>query len=387
MPFSTEEQIILLSSRLNPSSRDLELVEQLVASTSTQIDFRKLIDLASRNGVVPFLYENLKNVGMLPEKVSSKLRNIYLYSVAGNLRKLNELLSLLDLLNYSGIDAIPLKGAFASEVIFENPGLYYGADIDILIRPSDLDKVKHILMNKGYRYNEENELDMLSSHYHLIFYNDRHIVEVHWNLVKRYFDIPAEFWWEDTLIEPYQGYEILYLSPEKYLICAIFRLFSHMFKPLKFFVLISELCNKYYNKINWNRLLKVTEQHGMKKLTIFSLKLSNELLGTKVPNDILDKTIAGYNLFKNSIVHQLFGDVRRPHMGKLLFVFLLDSPLSIFSHFCKRLFPEKGELRLRYRIPESSRTLFFYYAFNPFLLPLLVLRKRLDARSGKSQNR
>lgn len=386
MPLSNEEKIICLLSRLKPSSEDIEQTKQIVTSGKPCINYRKLVRLAALNGVAPLLYNNLKDINIFPEVVLSKLRNAYLFSVVKNLRKSAALIRLLDLLKNRGIEAIPLKGVIASEIIFENPGFYYGSDIDVLVRPSELQAAKHILISSGYAYNEADETDMLSSHYHLVFHDGRHLVEVHWNLVKRYFAVPPEFWWEDILFQEYQGQEILCLSPEKYLMCTIFRLFSHMFNPLKFFVLVSEISNKYYESIDWSRFASFTQKYGMDKLTTFSLKLSNEFLGTKVSDNILNKHIVGYNLFKRFIINQLFRDVRRPHMGKLLYTFLLDSPFNIFRHFLMRVFPGKSELRLRYQISEGSRSIFVYYALNPILLPLLILRKRLDALSEKSRN-
>lgn len=386
MPLSDEEKIICLLSRLKPSSEDIEQTKQIVTSGEPCIDYRELVRLAALNGVAPLLYNNLKDINIFPEQVLSILRNAYLFSVAKNLRKSAALIRLLDLLKNRGIETIPLKGVIASELIFENPGFYYGSDIDILVKPSELQAAKHILISSGYAYNEADETDMLSSHYHLVFHDGHHLVEVHWNLVKRYFAVPPGFWWEDILFQEYQGQEILCLSPEKYLMCTIFRLFSHMFNPLKFFVLVSEISNKYYESIDWSRFASFTQKYGMDKLTTFSLKLSNEFLGTKVPDNILNKHIVGYNLFKRSIINQLFRNVRRPHMGKLLYTFLLDSPFNIFRHFLMRVFPGKSELRLRYQISEGSRSIFVYYALNPILLPLLILRKRLDALSEKSRN-
>ncbi len=386
MPLSNEEKIIFLLSRLRPSWEDIERTKQIVTSGEPIIDYSKLVRLAAVNGVSALLYINMKDSDITPDDVLANLRNAYLHSVAANLKKSSALMRLLGLLKRNGISAIPIKGVIASELIFENPGLYYGSDIDILVKPTELQNVKQILIDACYDYDEESEQDMLSSHYHLVFHNGHHLVEVHWNLVKRYFNIPPEFWWEEILFQEYQGEEILCLSPEKYLMCTIFRLFSHMFHPLKFFVLVSEISNKYYETIDWARFVSFTQKYGMDKLTTFSLKLSNELLGTKVPDNILKKHIVGYNLFKRSIMNQLFRDVGRPHMGKLLYTFLLDSPFNIFRHFLMRVFPGKSELRLRYRIPEGSKFIFIYYALNPILLPVLILRKRLDTRGGKSRN-
>jgi hypothetical protein len=379
LTLSKEEKIILLSSRLNPSKEDIESIEQLVTSDTPQINYRELLQLAAKNGVAPLLYRNLIGISIFPDEVLSELSKVYFRSVVVNSEKDIELMRLLDLLKSQGIESIPLKGVIASELIFEDPGLYYGSDIDILVRPGDLPEVKQILIDAGYLYDEKHEQAMLSSHYHLVFQNGRHFVEVHWNLVKRYYSIPPEFWWEGIYQEKYNGQEISCLSPEKYLIYTIFRLFSHMFNPLKFFVLTSELCNKNYKTIDWTHFAEVTKKYDMEKLTVFTLKLSNELLGTKVPEEIIKKDVFGYDLFKISIINQLFRDVRRPFINKPLYAFLLDSPFKIITYFFKRFFPERGELKLRYGIPEDSSTMLIYYILNPILLPLLILKKRLGA--------
>jgi len=377
LTLSEEEKTILLLSRLNPSNDDIECVKHLLTKQSAQNNFDKFLQLAISNGVAQLLYRNLKNVDILPEEVLSRLRNVYLHSADGNLRKARELFRLLDLLNSKGIEAIPLKGVLASEFIFRDPGLYYGVDIDILVKPSELQKVKQILIDVGYGYDESKEQDMLSSHYHLVFEKDEHLVEVHWNLVKRYFDIPPEFWWKDAYADRYESKDIICLSHEKYLICTIFRVFSHIFTPLKFLVLVSELCNRHYDQLDWPLFMKFTKQYKMEKLTTFTLKLSSELLGTKVPNDILSRHVAGYDFFKTCIIRQLFRDVKRFFLTKPLYVLLLDSPLHIMSYYFKRIFPEASELRLRYDIPEGSKTVFIYYVLNPILLPLLIVRKKI----------
>lgn len=381
LELSVEEKIIFLGSRLNPSNEDIASLEQLVTGGVEQVGYKKLIHLATRNGVAPLLYMNLKAIACVPEKVLSKLRNIYFYSISANLRKMSELLKILDLLKANGITAIPYKGAIASEIIFQNPALYYGVDIDILVRPSDLEAAKNIFSSSGYSYNREIENDMLSSHYHIAFHNGKHSVELHWNLVKRYFDIPPEFWWEDAFVEQFENREILSLSPEKYLMCTIFRLFSHMFNPLNFFVLISEISNKYYEKIDWLNFAVLVKKYRMKRLTSFTMKFLNDFLGTKIGNGIIDSNILGYGLFKPFIINALFREIDRPNLGKLLFLIMLDSPNDILGLLSGRVLPKEGEIRLRYRIPKGSKSIYLYYVLNPVLLPLMLLRKKLGRNS------
>ena len=288
MKLTAEEKLLLFASRLDPSEKAICEISEAIGKKKNRLNFEKIYHLAVRNGVIQLVYHNLKNVSGMPRDLLSKLKTTYLHTAADNLRKINELLKITNTLKERGIQAIPIKGALASEMIFNEIGLYHGIDIDLLVHPSKLKDVKQILIDMGYSYNKKTEKDTLSSHYHLAFGKGKIFVEIHWNLVKRYFNIPSDFWWEDTQTVEFDGREIICLSPEKYLMALIFRLFSHMFFPLKFFVITSELCNKNEKTMNWNLFLSYANRYGMQKLSFFTLKLLNEYFDTKVPEQILN---------------------------------------------------------------------------------------------------
>ena len=378
MNLTPVETILFLSSQLNPSEKTVETLTQLIGSKKKGIDFDNLISIAARNGVSQLVYQTFKKVENVPLEILNRFRNIYLHSSAENLRKLNALLIVLDLLKQDRIDAIPIKGALASELIFQKIGAYHGSDIDILIRPNDLEKTKQNLKKAGYTHDEHTEKDMLASHYHLVFKNSGYMIEVHWNLAKRYFNIPPAFWWQETQTVKYNEHEIICLSVEKYLIALIFRLYSHLFYPLKFFVITSELCNKHKNEIDWDLLMAYAEKFRMIKLTTFTLKLLNQLLEAKIPPQITEKKLIGYQFYKKEIVQQLLREKRKSYIGKVFYTFLLDSPIDAFGLILNRFWPSKSELRLRYQLPHDSNWVYFYYLLNIFLLPYLVFKKRLD---------
>ena len=254
---SPEEELILLLSVLTPSEENTEKVRKILENT---VDFEKLISIAADNGVASLVYKNLSNHKNVPDPYRDRLRKYYLQTAKSNILNDNETLRLIRLLKEVHIATIPLKGAIASEVVFGNVGLYPSSDIDILVKPSDLEEVKKILTANGYEYQEQNERDLLAAHYHLIFSNERHHVEVHWNLVKRYIKITPDFWWEDVSEIEYQGVKVTMLSPERYILYTIFRLFDHGFRPLKYFLLIAALLNAYRHELDGGRLLYPCER-------------------------------------------------------------------------------------------------------------------------------
>lgn len=327
-----------------------------------------MVKLAAMNGVLPLLYHNLKTPEGILENVVDRMRSAYLWTVGENVRKGGETIKVLAQLRENDVEAVPLKGPVASDVIFGNPGLYPSGDLDVLVKPADLERTKKLLLDAGYREGEATEADMLESSYHINFQKDRYFLEVHWNLTFRYFDVPPDFWWEDTRVAQYQGVEVLALSPERYLLYTIFRLYSHAFRPLRFIVLVTEIIRRYEKEVNWQKLFDLSSTHKMERLVRFALKLSHDLLGCPVPGEVLTRRFCGFHSLKRLVLSGLFSDVKKIHRRMLLFTTLQQTPLDTLRVLFRRVFPLAAEIRLRYRLPADSKKIYLYYLLNPFLL-------------------
>jgi hypothetical protein len=370
---NAEETLVLLLSCVNPSPEVLEEAKTIMTNKEYPVDYDRMFRLAGSNEVLSLLNYNLKDIDAVPDYMRKKLNNAHLRILRNNVAQADEVLKILAMLKKNHIEAIPLKGAAASELIFGDPGLYLSKDIDILVRSKDLAGISEVLLKAGYEKNEGiSENDLLSSHYHFLFQKDGHHFEVHWNLVKRYFQIPSEFWWEYVHETVYEGMEITQLSAERYIMYTVFRLFDHGFRPLKFFVLISEIINKYQDEIDWGELLTFSRRYKMERLMVFTLRLLHDILGTRIPVTVTKKNIICYEALKKLINSGLFHEVTRPHLRMLLYTFLLDDPVEYAKVISRRFFPEIGEIRLRYGLPIGSKKVYAYYLLNP----LLVLMKK-----------
>jgi hypothetical protein len=362
--------IILGLSRLRPEQGAVVLAGRLDNS-----GWDALVHAAIRNEVAPLVYENVKGLGSVPAGAKEALRAAYLQTVQRNTVAAEETLRVLEHLRARSIPAMPLKGPLFSEAVFGSPALYPSSDIDILVRPVDIGRAGAALRELGYAEDRLPERDMFEAHYHVSFVQARHRVEVHWNLVKRYFDADPEFWWEeaDALAHGGRGYPVP--SPERYILYLVFRLFSHEFSPLKFQALLAGFINANSGLIDWERLMAHAKQLRMRRLTLFTLALVSDLLGADVPRPFASTRIAGYGPLKQAVLGGLFkeaaGSARR-----LLYLALLDSPLEMLGAALRRVFPGKGELRLRYGLPEGSTRLYLYYVLNPVLLPWMLLRRK-----------
>jgi hypothetical protein len=373
MHLSPEQQLILLLSRVTPSPDALRDAGVILRSNGCPIDYDVMVKLAAMNGVTPLLYHNLKAFDFVPENVMNRLKNDYLVTVSENVRRAREMVEIITLLTKGGVEAIPLKGPVASDLIFGNPGLYPCRDIDILVKPSDLERTMKALLDEGFRESALDQKDMLQTSYHLLLIKERTVLEVHWTLAFRYFDIPAEFWWEESGDIEYEGVQMPMLSAERYILYTVFRLYSKAFRPLRFLVLTAELINTHRREIDWRKLLAFSQRYRMGRLVLFTLKLLHDLLDAQVPEEIVNRSVHGYDLLKRFVTAGLFSDVRRTHPRMSLFTSLLDTPLDTARVLLRRVFPPASEIRLRYHLPSGSKKVYAYYVLNPLLM---IIRKR-----------
>ena len=365
---SNEQKLVLLLS--SPFCSDCRQEEiQKIIQDKRQIDLNEVCRLALECEVAGFVYRNVKLLALDLKEIKDKLGPVYQEAALNNMAALKETLVLLKSLSVHDIPVIPLKGVYASDKIFRDFGVYPSSDIDLLVPLNLLEKIKRILeFECGYTSVEEfSQEDLLDSHYHLIF-KRRMTLEVHWNLVKRYFSIPEEFWWKSALPVEWEGERIMDLTIENNILYQIFRLFDHCFYPLRFFVLLSALIEKNFDRINWEGLIRTADEFGMKKLVITTLRILNDLLGTCLPDVVSRQRTPGYPLLRRLIFSGIFSGVSRKHLKMMVYTVILIETKTVVRIFLGRLFPSIGELRLRYNLPASSSSVYLYYILNPILL-------------------
>jgi hypothetical protein len=334
---------------------------------------KEVIALARCNQVEPFLYRKLKDSPDLPEEVREGLRSGYLASLAANGIFAAEGKRVASLLMEHGVESMPLKGAVASEVLFGDPGLYRGGDIDLLVRREDLEKVRDLLIADGYRHDAELEDAWLSTHYHLGFWKgERFYLEAHWNLAKGYFRVPPGFWWEGAVREETESGEVLSPAPEKYLLYGIYRLFSHDFWPLKFFVFLDGLIGRYGEGMDWDQFFSWARRYRMERLAVFTLKVLRDLLGTDIPAEAVERNLLFYPSLKRGVERGL-AEGSRAASRKVLYLLLLQSPREVVKAVAARIIPPAGELRIRYGIRGAAWKVWPWYLFNLVLLPWRIV--------------
>ena len=86
MKESTEFDFILKCLKLKDESKEINF------SINKKVDWVKFQDLLQMHGVLPQVYKNIKerNINVIPAKVRSKLKDVFLLNVSRNIQLSNE---------------------------------------------------------------------------------------------------------------------------------------------------------------------------------------------------------------------------------------------------------------------------------------------------------
>jgi hypothetical protein len=341
------------------SREDRFLLECLTAKDSNGIafglkrlkasDWGFVIQQSVKHAVAPLLYQRLKGLSpgvSVPAGVFERLREIYLNTVATNMRFQHELSKRLKILKDNDIPVIVLKGTHLGEVAYGNIGLRAMCDVDLLVRKNDLSKVQRRLMETGY-YPYNNSLPL----------------DVHWSIEHNIvppLPIDEEKLWARAEASSIAGVEVLVLSPEDLLLHLCIHLsFHHLFG----FAGVRTLCDirqtiqHYKIRIDWNVVHDRAREWRVGKAIYLALLLAKELVSAEVPDSILaalksDDT----DPHKQWAIQQMFNGAADGGLLSPFFCFLWR-PVSIrqkAAHLLKFMFPPSEYVSERCETPHRS---------------------------------
>lgn len=136
------------------------LINDLPYNSIKLFNWYELYSLVLENKAEYFLLKKLyqsKLLELLPKPILRQLYLSYKYNIHKNTILMDEL-SLLDFeMKTCGFTSIPYKGIYLIKNFYEDIGLRYMEDIDLIISMEHLDDVDRILQNSNYRLKLINE--------------------------------------------------------------------------------------------------------------------------------------------------------------------------------------------------------------------------------------
>ena len=293
-----EDELLLCCVRSKINSDTGARIRTLLRDPIDPIDWQYLISAASAHGVKPLFCYGLSN--SCPEAVNNSiLDQLKRYLQAHSLNNLfltRELLRLLGGLEKIGISAIPWKGPVLAATAYGNVALRQFGDLDILVREQDAIRGKDLLLSSGYRLQYQVSAEQEAFHsvrkvYELVREDGRVVVELHWAITSQTFPFPLDpaSLWEHIETVSLEGASVRNLSPEDLLLVLCVHGAKHHWGKLMWICDIAEVLRTYSNKIDWIRLTQRANSLGGVRMLSLGLILARDLLGAKVPEDVLQR--------------------------------------------------------------------------------------------------
>jgi hypothetical protein len=278
---------------------DPAAAERLLTTVEGGLDWDRMWDLGNRHDVLPLLAESLPRAAgaAVPAdwlERATRRRHVTLMS---NGRMAEALGAVLAGFEAVGVPAIPVKGLVLAETLYGSLAARGAADLDVLVRPSDLAAARAALADLGYR-NGASTFVTLTHEYHDPPYfvgsgSGAIRLELHRDLwADRFFRSDAEGLWARARQGTLLGRPVLLLAPEDTLIhLAIHRTRSPL--RLRWVCDVAELVRLHGDELDWDAVARRTERVGARTATWMVLSLVDRFLGASPPAGTLERFRVG----------------------------------------------------------------------------------------------
>ncbi len=348
-----EDRLISLSTLALENDRKKRELERILEG---KIDWQDFFDRET----VLLIYHNLKKLSLensLAPSIRESLQRYFLSNTGYNIISLENLARLLKILNGKKIPVIVLKGAALCETVYPHIGTRFFCDLDILVRPKDLQRVKRELERLDYSFSPT------AAQHHLVAYQSANHclpLEVHWDLVnetspfqKYAFKLSRERFWEEAVPLKIRGTDALNLSPEHQLIYLSIHMLKEGYANRKWLVDLYFLLKSFQGKINWDKFIQDCRKFRVKRPVYYALTLVDRLFHlTDMNRKLLSRKVlkelkpARINFVEKIILKQVLKNRRPASNLKRLFLYLFS-----IERFTDRLKAFLALLKYPFQLP------------------------------------
>ncbi len=208
--------------------------KQSVRHSSLEPDFQKInwdnfIDLSSRHKLMPLVAQAINQTDKIrfPNKIKSRIKNIYKSNLVKNFFLSSKLIHILNLMENNHIKCIPFKGPALSEFVYKDLALRQFSDLDLLISRKDAPKAMDIFSEYGFnlqidlKQNQFKTYSKIKGSIELWHKTSRIHVDLHWEFTGNYSIKPFELEYVQPRLVPlnFLNKQILHLSKVDTIVC------------------------------------------------------------------------------------------------------------------------------------------------------------------------
>ena len=297
---TAEMQLLLACCRLSMKQDDRDRKESLdrLSALSRQegIDWEGFIDLVERHRVHRLVDRNINQYApeQIPANVRLALRDRSDQKRWQMLDLTAELVRLSKLFAQHDMFVLSFKGPLLSQQLFDDYGLRYSKDLDLLVKPQDLDQAEQLLLSSGYTRQKPDfvltprqKKAYLKESLHVSYYHPERqiIVELHWRLCSNPHLLPSTYL--QRMIETTQqlsiaGTQITSLSDEDTLLYLCLHGANHGWYRLKWLCDVAQFLHRD-QAINWQAWVENVLALTLHRPVAQALLLAHQLFDAPLP--------------------------------------------------------------------------------------------------------
>lgn len=218
------------------------------------LDTVAFLDTLENHRLTAVFWNATKNSHLLPDQLKNELIGLYSDKRIQILKHVAELCKVTDRLKTAGIDTVALKGPMVSHQYYGDFSLRECNDLDILVKPHNIQAAYDILVEMGYELTEvlwntpKQKAIYHKTYHHYNLYNTSNnvMIELHWRLhFSNGVDIGATTnLWKDLTINRLGSFEVRSLSRFDTFIHLCVHGCSHLWKRMFWVQDIARLIEK-----------------------------------------------------------------------------------------------------------------------------------------------
>ena len=254
------------------------------------IRWKFLFDLADRHGTQPLLYQALVDVeDAAPPAEMLSLKERYQTNLHKALFLSRELIRIVEHLSALGLDVMPYKGLALAETVYGDIALRQAGDIDLLIRPQDLARIRDAVGELGYTphltLSEAEERAYLKSGYECAFDGTagQNLLEVQWAIQPSFYAIDFDMGelFQRAVAVTVAGHSMKTPSREDLLLVLSAHAAKHVWGRLVWLCDIARIISE--PTLNWSWIGAQAHALRIVRIVRVSMLLANQLLGVAIP--------------------------------------------------------------------------------------------------------
>ena len=349
----------------------IDLLNASIHNTVPKLDYSKnvewdnLINEANAHSITGLLYPALKNIkdNNISKEVIDKLKRYTFNEAIGQSNHIKRTAEILSLFNENNIPVIVLKGLVVREY-YPKPDLRTMCDSDVIIHKNDLERVRKLLLERGFVEEED-------AGHHIAFMKGGLNLEVHWTLANESFRKGQECFqekiWDDAMKIKVGGVDTLSLSLEDLALHLCAHMASHMaisgfgVRQLADLVLLVEHKG---NEIDWDEFKDKAKKSGLTQFSTGMFKVCNYLFDMEIPKQLNIKNSRNDEEIIKLVVNDIFTggvygqrDLSFSFRAQVGYDIDDDSTFSMLKRYIQVILPPISKLSDRYAYAKKYKIL------------------------------